>query len=241
MSDFWEFITAVFWHWQSWIGGSGAGGAVVVCVAIYERLSGHVMGKRMYASIFIIVFLLGAFFVAWRDQYHARIAAEQRLNELTMPNLQGYIADPVAFAPAGDKKENTLTTLVATIKNTGAPTSVQIGRIYLQTVSGETLEGELVPPPQRELILSDDNGKTILRFQYADYLPRKVSEQPIPTNGTPQGFMIVLFHAPRERVAQKGNQVCFDFYDINGKQLTACKNLSGKDKPPVRLEDIQPK
>jgi hypothetical protein len=95
MDDLLKFLNDVFWHWQSWVGGSGLGGAVIVIISIYERLSGHNMSKRMYVTIFIAVFLFGAFYMAWRDQYHARLSAdqgkanaEQRFEELTKPNFE---------------------------------------------------------------------------------------------------------------------------------------------------------
>ena len=68
MSDFWQFLVAVFWRWQSWLGGTGVGGAIVVLVGLYERLANQKMPKQVYIGIFIGAFLLSAFFLAWRDE-----------------------------------------------------------------------------------------------------------------------------------------------------------------------------
>lgn len=85
MKEFGLFLKAVFWRWQSWAGGSGIGGAIVVLLAIWDRLiPQHPVSNRMYVAITIIGFLTGAFFLAWRDQYRARIAAEQVPTELTL-------------------------------------------------------------------------------------------------------------------------------------------------------------
>ena len=59
MAEFIEFLTAVFWRWQSWAGGSGLGGAVVVIVNIYERLTGQAISKQIYIAIFLVAFLRG--------------------------------------------------------------------------------------------------------------------------------------------------------------------------------------
>ncbi len=69
VADLLSFLSAVFWRWQSWAGGSGTGGAVVVIVGLYERLSGHHLSKRTYVGIFVAAFLLCAFFLAWRDEH----------------------------------------------------------------------------------------------------------------------------------------------------------------------------
>ena len=89
--DLGRFLNAVFWHWQSWLGGSGFGGAIVVGVYVYQEITGRVMSKRMYIAIFMVAFLFAAFFAAWRDQYHATITAEQKYKELTTPIIKGGI------------------------------------------------------------------------------------------------------------------------------------------------------
>ena len=86
-SDFVDFIVAVFWRWQSWAGGSGFGGAVVVFITLYQQLSGRTMPKRVYIAIVVVGFLVGAFFMAWRDQYHAALGARAQLRDLTEPQL----------------------------------------------------------------------------------------------------------------------------------------------------------
>jgi hypothetical protein len=65
-SEIVEFIIAVISHWQAYV----TGGAITGLVALVERLSGWTMPKRAYAVLYVGVFLLVSFFLAWRDQYH---------------------------------------------------------------------------------------------------------------------------------------------------------------------------
>jgi hypothetical protein len=50
-------------------------------IGVTERLAGKQLPKRVYGAIFIVVFSLAAFFLAWRDEY-------TRANELAKSNIQ---------------------------------------------------------------------------------------------------------------------------------------------------------
>src|SRR5262249_16934282 len=78
MKEFGLFLKVVFWRWQSWAGGSGFGGAVVVFMALWDRLAPqHRISNRMYVAITIIGFLFGAVFLAWRDE-HTKLEQEKQ-------------------------------------------------------------------------------------------------------------------------------------------------------------------
>src|SRR6266849_6000734 len=76
MAEVLQFLRSIFWRWQGWTGGSGVGGAVVVFITIWQQL-GHTISRGMYISIVVTGFLIGACFLAWRDQYRARLKAEK--------------------------------------------------------------------------------------------------------------------------------------------------------------------
>lgn len=78
MREFLEFVHSVFWHWQSWVGGSGAGGAIVVFLVLYEKFMDKKVSKQLYGLIVLVTFVIGASFVAWRDEYRGRVAAETK-------------------------------------------------------------------------------------------------------------------------------------------------------------------
>jgi hypothetical protein len=69
MHSFWpdvfDFFVAYLSHWQSY----ATGGVVTGVIAVGERLSGKQLPKKVYATIFVGIFSLVAFFLAWRDQY----------------------------------------------------------------------------------------------------------------------------------------------------------------------------
>lgn len=63
------FAWAVFSHWQAWV----TGGGIAALTQVVERLGGWTLSRPTYVRIFIVSFLLVAFFLAWRDQYTALI------------------------------------------------------------------------------------------------------------------------------------------------------------------------
>jgi len=63
-SDIWNCLIAVFSRWQRWLSGGGIGGAIVMGVYLYERIFHKEMSNRAYISVFIIAFLVVAFFSA---------------------------------------------------------------------------------------------------------------------------------------------------------------------------------
>src|ERR1039458_4426709 len=60
------FVLAVVSHWQGYV----TGGAITGLVALVERLFDWTMPKWAYGVLYLGVFLLVSFFLAWRDQYH---------------------------------------------------------------------------------------------------------------------------------------------------------------------------
>jgi len=75
-----RFVLAVVSHWQSYV----TGGVVTGFIAIIERLTDWKLSKRMFAVVFLGVFLLVSFFLAWRDQYR---------EALRVPTMKAQIED----------------------------------------------------------------------------------------------------------------------------------------------------
>ena len=76
---FGRWLRAVFWRWQNWAGGAGVGGAGGVFINLWERITGKTMDKSLYLEVFLGLFLIGAFFLAWRDEHIKRLQAESPL------------------------------------------------------------------------------------------------------------------------------------------------------------------
>src|SRR5207249_3690466 len=217
VSEFWNFLVAVFWHWQSWAGGSGFGGAVVVLIGLYERLTGHVMGKRMYVTVVIVAFLFGAFFMAWRDQYHGRLTAEDSLTKLkkdSTPELVGEIR-VIEIAPWPGDHSNSIVIVDASIKNLGAPSFVDSFIVTIK-VGGKSVQGLQIPAPSEGIIARHPGGGESIHHA-ADYLPKKGLET-IGKYGATEGFYSVMVPnvSPEELIA--GQAVIVLFYkDATGK------------------------
>jgi hypothetical protein len=63
--DLFIFLISYLSHWQSY----ATGGVLTGLIAVFERLSGKQLTKKVYAAIFVGIFSVAAFFLAWRDQY----------------------------------------------------------------------------------------------------------------------------------------------------------------------------
>jgi hypothetical protein len=102
------FCVAVVSHWQAYV----TGGAVTGIIGVVERLTDWKMPKRAYAAVFLGIFLLVSFFLAWRDQYHEalRVPAQEiqlqdkdrQITELRdrPPQFQVNVPAPVVNIPS---------------------------------------------------------------------------------------------------------------------------------------------
>jgi hypothetical protein len=115
-----------------------------------------------------LLFLLFAFFNAWREQRIAREASEKqlrdalaKLDELTIPRLSGqFNIYPTQLSKTGDSG----TTLIVggTIKNEGAPTIIMQWKLELRFSDGSVITGEklLPPPPEGHITVNQPGGSS---------------------------------------------------------------------------------
>jgi hypothetical protein len=77
-----EWLWSMITHWQSWVSGGGLGGLILIVLLMVEKFHprGWTMPKRWYAVIIGAFFVLGASFMAWRDE---RVLADQQGQEIT--------------------------------------------------------------------------------------------------------------------------------------------------------------
>jgi hypothetical protein len=79
MNEILDWFGTLLSHWQYWLSGSGFGGAVVIATGMYERFRGRTMSSGTYGLVFVVCFLVGASFMAWRDERHERISLKTTL------------------------------------------------------------------------------------------------------------------------------------------------------------------
>lgn len=85
--DLFIFLISYLSHWQSY----ATGGVVTGLIAVFERLSSKQLTKKVYAAIFIGIFSLAAFFLAWREQY-------TRANDFATANAITKRESPFSFS-----------------------------------------------------------------------------------------------------------------------------------------------
>jgi hypothetical protein len=90
LKDIGVFVWAVLGTWQAYM----TGGIVIALLGVYERVTKKTISLRTFI-IGVFAFLLVAFFLAWRDQYHGVITAktetekaQKKLEELTQPKFE---------------------------------------------------------------------------------------------------------------------------------------------------------
>ena len=107
-------------------------------------------------------------------------------------------------------------------KAEGAPTIAQRFRESLRLPNGEILGAEFVqppppPPPRKDgfIALKLTEGQET-RVNEQDYLMRRAIEQPIPTNGATDGFVMAVFRdVANSSPALFGSALTLEFTDVN--------------------------
>ena len=113
------------------------------------------MGKRMYISVFIIVFLISAFFVAWRDQYRQVKILTQSLmlppSSLSIQDIQASI-DKTTVPPS-------LQMSLLLLNSADIPIKYQVESIDI------VIDGQKIEDP-----VFSNRGGIIPRRQYGKFL-----------------------------------------------------------------------
>jgi hypothetical protein len=72
-SDLWQYFLDLSDHWAAFM----TGGIPVAILAVWERWRNRNVTFRFYVAIFLVFGFVAASFQTWRDEYKARISAEQ--------------------------------------------------------------------------------------------------------------------------------------------------------------------
>jgi hypothetical protein len=232
--DFREWIGAVLEHWELII----VSGAIPFLLEIAEKLWDKKMSRKWYV-VFLIIGLFLAMFAAWREKNTEAKDEREKLEKQTVPHLSGEILRPLALAP-GDNGKGTIVTILASIKNTGAPSVARFRSASIVTPSGETFSGRFPTTPSAGVALGDGTGKVVMAFSGNDFLPKLVSYQPIPTGGEPEGFLIAYFDKPRDSLQVAHNKLCLDIYDVIDNKSVICTEFAGGNGEGfLSLQDLQ--
>lgn len=189
--------------------------------------------RSLFWNCVIIAFVISAS-VLWAMEHQKAVDLAKRITK-TFPELSGVI-NFSAVAPAGEHEENTIVTVVATVKNTGTPSIADDFTLSIKSGNRET-KGQAFPIPET-ITLADEKGSSF-QLKAQDYLPRKAVSQPIPTGGAVQGFITVLARDFKLGIEKGGTVITLTFSDISGKTYKIESILTGQSlelPDPTKLQ-----
>lgn len=142
IADFLRFLWAVINTWA----GYTTGGIVMALLWFWSTLKSATIPRGVGITL-ALVFLLVAFFSAWREQYRrAEIAAED------VPDLRGWIDGVITGQMLPDNSGSVPgVLLVVSIKNLKMPSIVQGYACVARTPDGTSFQGQpqTVPPDMK--------------------------------------------------------------------------------------------
>lgn len=192
MTDFLTWLGEVFGHWQNWLSGSGVGGAVLLLLYLWERLTGRVVGKRMYAAIVIVAFLFAAFFVSWRDQFREAQALRERLRS---PDLK------LEFGMTwwGSRDGHLMFIASGLLSNPHGPDSGAVNwELSLLLPDSTVVHGTLIPRRNDNLVVAGGD----ITFIPSEYWPTRTNE-PIKAGASVPGWIWFVFPSLTEEQFRK--------------------------------------
>jgi hypothetical protein len=228
--EFGEFLLAVVNNWA----GYTTGGVIVATVWLWSTLK-QVPISRKVGILLAVMFLVFAFFNAWREQHHEALEKQQKLDALTLPILTADIF--VAISRIGGNGGDTLMTVAGLIKNQGAPTVLDKWGVDIKFSDGRLLHGKLLlaPSPIDTLTLDDSKGHNPpMVLSGAKYWPSATRSQPIATGGGGDGWINALFpNLSADEVEQKKATIILTCRDVNGKEWPLQHTISAGDTPEI--------
>lgn len=235
-----EFFLAVL---DSWVEKVGIFLTIISVIEKIPRVKVRLEDKPIIERFVPVLWVIAAFCVfwgfysAWLVQYRARLQAETDLKKLTIPYLAGEIRFESA-ASAGDKEQDSIFTLIVAIENHGAPSIAKNIIVTLKTSAGKTIGARILQPPNGPIKLLVD-GQKGFEFQPSEFLLRQVGAEPIPTNGSREGFLVTLALGITKQEIFSGNTVAeITFSDIQGKPYKIEKRI-GTKQPFLDIYDLQ--
>jgi len=186
-----EFLKAAF---ATWVEKVGIILAIIPFIEKIPRVRAWLNEKALLDRFVPLLWVVGAFcivwgfYVAWKDQYNARVQAEKKLEGLTRPKLIGVMDQLVA----GNTPElgGIQVFVVVSIKNDGAPSIAQAFQMRIKADSYDATERPTFIPEGFKLI--GEGGKILAEFHEADTWQRK-AETAITQGVRVRGWLRFVF------------------------------------------------
>jgi hypothetical protein len=219
------FLSALSESWVALMSGIAS-----VVLAFTGVLYGFVWKKDLPAralwSAALVCFFIASIKV-WTIEHTARLSLEKHLQELTAPKLFGSIVF-VSVASATDPKDSVVT-LLANIKNTGAPSIADSMSVKIRLKNGREIRLASVIIPPSVTLSSDDSEPRSIVLLRDNYLPTKAMSQPIVNGAAVTGWTWGLAKgASKDEVIEPGTIIILFFTDVTGKYWEISKTMTGQ-------------
>jgi hypothetical protein len=218
-----------------------AGCAVTVLIGLFEK---YILKRPISVKIEVIVllaFLFFACFQAWRDEYDRATTEQTELHRLKAPNLIGEITG-VTTAPGGEGGRDTLLTVWAEIKNTGAPSIAENISLEAHFPDGRIKPVISLPRTSKSVRLLGDLRDQGILLLTQDFLSTKALAAPIATGGAVEGWAWGVLYGTTPQEARKDAVVVMKFRDVSGR-LVETKGRPFGPSIPIEFDPskLQPK
>jgi hypothetical protein len=228
------WLSLLLSRWQNWASGGGAGGAALLILYLYERITGRTMPKLWYALIFVMFLILGASFMVWRDEHHKAVDLAIQLEkekDYSKPKLSGKI-ERYWITRAGNNNESSIITMTVIIKNNGAPSIVSDFELMVQ-IGDKTERGQEIVLPDK-LIIDE------IMLKREDYLPEKCMRGHIDRGGGNYGnIQYFVPNVSQEKLTSNGI-IILTFKDVaNNSYRTQIDVKASMDKGVLLLDKLQ--
>jgi hypothetical protein len=200
MRDLWDFLLAVLSQWVALMSGIAS---VIIGLWLRAKKTQDI-GSKAFFFVGLACMLL-AFFLAWRDEHKSKLA----LMDFGLPKLSGSI-DQAAVLKLPEGFTGII--LWVTIRNLGAPSTVDSYRLESCTTDGSRINLPLEAAPQNVVFGDMGKAKTMDTSHGAIY--DKTAEQPIPRGGASRGMVFSRTDLPL------ADKFVLKFNDVTGKTIS---------------------
>ena len=207
-----DWVLAIFHHWEAIV----AFGVVPFVIDLLDRFWEWKMPKKWYA-VFVLLGLVAAMHMAWREEREKAVNAAHQLDELTKPILSAWFVSERTVSIAPEDPNSTELIMGLNIVNTGAPTALIGFNARILMANGKQIDVTPVHRTVKPLVITDALGKS-QQLAPSDYLPEKAGETPLAHNGRVQGYIPYVIRGVNARdFAAMRSDISVVFADVNGK------------------------
>jgi hypothetical protein len=218
-----HFLIALMGDWVALM--SGIASVVLTLVGIAKKWE-QVPRWAFWGAAIVCVLLASA--RVWSTEHRKVLELQMQVDEFKNPNLTCSIDQVSAGRRPEDSNEIAIVALVVSIRNTGAPSSIEQYDLRVRTSGGGQLSGQrLTIPPHYQFTYPN---RTIELNPQLDLNHKTVN--PVAHNALKRGYL--LFAIPGTSLTRlEGMALDYEitFKDINGKQLNCSRGAQDQSGP----------